>query len=237
MIMFIIILGVDLIMSFFANLLSPQNIQAITAITLLFFAYVFSITISGNIQAYVAKKCGDSTADDQGFTEFNPFLFLNLFDIAWFLLFKIMIGRPVPLELRHGIDRRHRWWRARVFLIFSSRIICNIAIATIALLCGGFFLMLGNPAQLSILSLLNHFCIELFDVNVFLATFECCRQTIHFFILYKLEKDYRFIEYADYILVLGPLAVWLFFGETIKCTFQYITYYLFLGITTACGVN
>jgi len=221
---------------------SLQNIQEIIAVTLLFFAYIFSITISGNIQAYIAKKCGDSTAADNGFTEFNPFLFINLFDISWFLISQrvfgqpIMIGRPVPLELRHGIDRRHRWWRARVFLIFASRSICNIAIAVIAKTVASLFLNVTSVSEVSISFLLGLFCFALVMANLFLATFECCRQAIHFFILYRLEKDFRFIEYADYILVLGPLVLWLFFGQTITSAFNYGIDCLVLGVTKVCGV-
>lgn len=212
-----------------------ETVQEITANVLLFFAYIFSITISGNIQAFCAKKCGDSTAADHGFTEFNPFLFINFFDIMWFLIFRIMIGRPVPLELRHGIDRRHRWWRIRVFLIFASRTICNIIIAIFSTITQAVLLSINSSFDGSIISLLAAFCLALSMANIFLATFECCRQIIHFFILYKLEKDYRFIEYADYILVLGPLIIWLLFGQTIITTFSYGINCAVLGIAKACG--
>lgn len=218
-------------------MISIAYTQAITALVLLFFAYVFSITISGNIQAYLAKKCGDSTAADNGFTEFNPFLFINWFDIVWFLIFQIMIGRPVPIELRHGMDRRHRWWKSRVFLIFSSRTLCNIFIAVLASLAQVALFILSGSSQATIIVLLFQFCSALIRANLFLATFECCRQAIHFFILYKLEKDYRFIEHADYILVLGPLFLWLFFGRTIIYAFAYGIDCLVLGIATACGVQ
>lgn len=218
-------------------MISFAHTQEIISLVLLFFAYIFSITISGNMQSYIAKKCGDATSADLGFTEFNPFIFINWFDIIWFLLFKIMVGRPVPLELRYGMDRRYRWWRTRVFLIFASRTLCNILIAMIASLSSIiFFLLTSNPGTISLLSLLFLFCIALMNANVFLATFECCRQAIHFFIMYKLEKDYRFIEHSDYMLVLGPLLLWIFFGRTIITTLDYGINCLTLGIASACGI-
>lgn len=227
---------------------SFQNVESIISLVLLFFAYVFSITLSGTVQAYVAEKMDDELAADLGYTEFNPFLFINFFDIIWFLGFKIMIGRPVPLELTHGIDRTRSWWQLRLFALFASRPLCNLALTIIAsfiglVVCKPMFINIitADPATLktsmaSLPYLMCLFCLSLVWANIFLATFECCRQIIHFFVLYKMEKDFMFIEYADYIMALGPLLLWIFFHKTIINIFTYVVDCLVFGVSKACGV-
>jgi len=229
-------------------MISFQTTEWLISLVLLFFAYVFSITLSGTVQAYVAEKLDDELAADLGYTEFNPFLFFNFFDIIWFLAFKIMIGNPVPLELTHGIDRTRRWWQLRIFALFASRPVCNLMIATVAacvglILCKPLFMGMatGDATTIkmgmsSFTFLLCMFCRALVMANIFLATFEFFRQVIHFFVLYKLEKDFMFIEHTDFILVLGPLLLWLFFHQTIINFFAYVVDCLVFGISKACGV-
>lgn len=225
-------------------MMSIAHTQSLISLILLFFAYVFSITLSGTIQAYVARWNGDETADDFGFTEFNPFLFLNPLDIIWFLAFKIMIGRPVPLRLTSGINRTQSWWRTRTFFLFASRPLCNLLIAIVAsvvsiFLCKSIVLDIASGAaqkSVTLSHLLCLFCGSLVWANIFLATFESCRQSMHFFVLSKLERDYSFIEYADYLLVLGPLLIWLFFSQTIARTLIYVIDCVVLGISNVCGI-
>lgn len=227
---------------------SPQTIEFWISLTITFFAYLFSITLSGNCQAYVASKCGDSTAEANGFTEFNPFLFINFFDIIWFALFHIMIGRSIPIDLTDGIKRHYNWWRTRVFLLFASRSLCNLLIAIIASIASVFICksvafqfdaVASAEALKANLSSFSYLMCQFFNtliiVNIFLATFECCRQIIHFFILYKLEKDFSFIEYTDYLIVFGPLLVWMFFGKQIFYAFVYFINCVVLGISYVCG--
>lgn len=226
-------------------MLSFQTTQWLISLILLFFAYVFSITLSGTVQAYVAEKLDDELAADLGYTEFNPFLFFNFFDIIWFLAFHIMIGNPVPLELTHGIDRTRRWWQVRLFALFSSRPLCNLFLATAAafiglILCKPLFLGMDaatiKTSMSSFVYLLCLFCRALVMANIFLATFEFFRQIIHFFVLYKLEKDFMFIEHTNFILALGPLLLWLFFHQTIINFFAYVVECLVFGISKTCGV-
>lgn len=227
-------------------MMSFAGTESIVSFTLLLCAFIFSITLSGTVQAYVARWCDDYVADQLGYTEFNPFLFINLLDFVWFFAFEIMIGRPVPLHLGGGINRYQSWWRLRTFLLFASRPLCNILITIVALLLGTvlcksiFMDLLAGSAvhqNFTVPHLLCLFCGSLIRANIFLATFESCRQIMHFFVLYKMEKDYNFIEYADYILALGPIMVWLFFHKTIARTLVYVVDCVVLGISKLCGIG
>ena len=228
---------------------SLHNANSVIVLVLSFFAFIFSITLSGTLQAMLARRAGDDTAAELGYAEFNPFMFIGIFDFAWFLIFNIMIGRPIPMRLSQGIDRTQGWAKVRTFFLFASRPLCNIIFAISASLVSFIFcqsLFLGmvaqaNPAaadiQISSLSyLLCLFCTLMLWNNIFLATFESCRQIINFFVMYKLEKDFRFIEYADYLIALGPLLLWIFFGPTIFHAFIYIIDCVVLGIAKTCGV-
>lgn len=207
---------------------SLQNANSIIILVLSFFAFIFSITLSGTLQTMLARRFGDNTAEELGFAEFNPFVYIGLFDFIWFLFFDIMIGRPVPLKFFYGID-------LKTFLLCAIRPLCNIVLAIIAalihfLFCKALFstFMQGGGTEAtqvqisSINYLLCLFCVQMVRNNVFLATFESCRQAINFFVMYKLEKDFRFIEYADYLMVLGPLLLWIFFSPVILQSFLYI---------------
>lgn len=232
-------------------MISLSTNESIITTVLLFFAYVFSITISGNVQAYVAKLMGDRTADDLGYTEFNPFIFIDTFSIVWFILLKLMMGQPVPIRLS---AIKHSWWPVRVFLTFGSRTFCNLALATVSsvgalALCGpiGHVATLNMTSSLQILSLVQpdasavtlvicmFFGVMAF-ANILLATLSAVRQTIFFFVMYKLEKNFNFIEHANYWLAFGPLVVVFFFGDYIFNGFLYLIGCTVMGIGKICGV-
>ena len=228
---------------------SIQSADAIIILVLSFFAFVFSITLSGTLQAILARRFGDSTAGELGFADFNPFAYIGLFDFIWFLLFNIMIGRPVPIRFFDGVNQSLGYFKTRIFLISIIRPLCNILLAIGAsllhfLFCKSLFyaLLQGDAAATQVqLSSVNYllclFCVQLVRNNIFLATFESCRQAINFFVMYKLEKDFRFIEYADYLIVLGPLLLWIFFGPVILQSFIYIINSVVFGIASACGTT
>lgn len=229
-------------------MISLANSEALISFVLLFFAYIFSITLSGNFQAYMAKWMGDDTAEDLGYTEFNPFAFIGFLSLIWFFLLQVMIGRPIPVQIA---KIKRSWWPLRILLAFGSRTFFNIVLATVAsiaalILCGPQLSL--NPSllvhamplartQLSSTSLiLCQFFGAMTVANVILATLSSIRQTIYFFVMYKMHKDYRFFEHADYLIAFGPLLIIFFFGNTILKTFLYIVGCLVFGISQMCGV-
>jgi hypothetical protein len=232
-------------------MISLHTTEAIITTVLLFFAYIFSITLSGNIQAYVAKWMGDDTADKLGFTEFNPFIFIDTLSIVWFIVFQLMMGQPIPIRLS-AIKRS--WWPVRVFLTFGSPTICNFILAVassvgVLLLCGpmGQIATVNMSSSLQILSMVqpNASTIKLVlcmflgvmaFANILLATLSAVRQTIFFIVMYQLEKDFRFIEHANILIACGPLLVVFFFGNMIFSSFLYIIGCTVMGIGKVCGV-
>ncbi len=61
------------------------------------FAYLLTITLAGMITAYILKKCGDATAIELGFGEFNPPMFVDMYGALSFLFLGVGWGKGLPL--------------------------------------------------------------------------------------------------------------------------------------------
>src|SRR3989339_2026109 len=112
-------------------MISLQNVDAVIRTSLMFFAYLFSITLAGTVQSLVTRWMGDDTADKAGFSEFNPFIHIGIFDLIFFILTEFMIGTPIPIEIR---SIRSSWRPLRIFLAFGSRCLVYLSLAVSSLL-------------------------------------------------------------------------------------------------------
>lgn len=209
-------------------MISLQNTDAIIAVTLSFFTFVFSITLSGTMQAYVARLMGDDTASNLGFADFNPFIHIGFLDLLYFILVDVMLGNLIPINMLE-VKRTRR--PLRLTMIFGARTITHLTLAIVS----GFLMLVINasiiPASLPIdptqllvnmrtqlpahLYILSSLCASMTFANIFLSVFALLRDTIYGVLLCKYEKDPSFVSYINPIMIFGFLLLWIFFARQI----------------------
>lgn len=211
-------------------MISLQNTDAIIAVSLSFFAFVFSITLSGTIQAYMARLMGDDTASRMGFADFNPFIHIGFFDLIYFILIDVMLGNLIPVNI---LEIKQNKRPLRLFLVFGSRTITHILLA----IGTGFSMILINataktvttttsldPLQMvssmreqlpPVLYVMSLLCAAMTFTNIFLGAFSLLRDTIYGVLLCKFEKDPSFVAYINPIMIFGFLLIWIFFARQI----------------------
>jgi hypothetical protein len=225
--------------------------ETFISLTLLFFAYVFSITAAGVFQAYVTRSMGDSTADDVGLSEFNPFLHINPLSLIFFLLINFMAGQSIPIDVG---NLKGRWYPLRLFWAFGSRSVFYLLLSVVSwvlslVICGPITHMgeVMFPISIQMLAaqyaqgprILMLFCLFLGFMtlaNVLLAVFSAIQEAIYCFVMVKFHKDVNFIAYAEPILIFAPLVVIFLFGNVIFGFFLYGVGSAVLKIAALLGV-
>lgn len=233
-------------------MMSVQSIDWIISKSLFFFAFVFSITFTGMVQALIARWMGDETPERHGFTEFNPFVHLSFLDIVFFFIpfIELMIGNPIPIDTRSiKIDKKP----LRLAVVFCSRFITYLTLAIVALLvnallCSGTVaaataghaplgkIMVNRESLSSITYVLCLFCTVMALINTFLAAFSAIREGAYGIVLYRFEKDPRLMEYANLVLVFGVLFLLIFFWQPIVGVFSWIVENVVTGLLSLLGI-
>ena len=135
-------------------MLSVMTIETIKVVIAMVAAYVPTVAISGCFAAWVAKKMGDSTAEDQGFLTLNPWQHFYPLGLGTLLLMRLTnfpflfgFGQAIPLN-EHRIQGRFR--DLKLLTALWARSLANILMMCLAIL--GFviiFKVLIHPYQLT----------------------------------------------------------------------------------------
>lgn len=217
--------------------------------TLLFFAYVFSITTTGSLQARINRWMGDESADEAGFSEFNPFIHIGLFDLIFFILVQFMIGSPIPVDIRN-IKKNHR--PIRLFLTFGFRAIMYLVLAVTASIALALliktqvgtkilnqpqsFLSMAEQGTSPLVFVLSLFLGLMKWTTTLLGAFSAIRDAVYGYVLVKFEKDASFIEYANPIMIFGVLLLLIFFGNPVTSACAYVVDAMANGILSLVGI-
>ncbi|MBN2266930.1 MAG: hypothetical protein JW725_01130 [Candidatus Babeliaceae bacterium] len=196
---------------------------------LLFFAYIFSITLTGSIQARINRCMGDGTAEDVGFAEFNPFIHVGFLDVIFFVLLKIMFGTPLPVN---PSNIRGPYRPLKLGIVFLGRTLIYLFLALFSatglILLVKSCVMVGaapkNPFALidiaqqgatPLVYVLSLFFGLMVVSTTFLSAFCGIRDLVYGFVVVRFEKDARFVEYANPIMIFGVLLLLVFFADPI----------------------
>ncbi len=195
-------------------MISLNDSNLIIAFVLKLFAFVFSITFAGTLQAKISRWMGDDTADELGFGDFNPLVHVQFLDSIFFIIFEIMLGRPIPVN-GSNLPQKNRL--GRFFIIFGSRAAFHIVLSLIAIFGRAFIIsfMINSQQNNSFMLLLQNFADVLAQINALLAGFCIIRESVYGFVAYHYAKNTRFIEYANPILIFGVLLILILFGGLI----------------------
>ncbi len=114
-------------------------------------AYFLITMMSGYCQAWIAKKLGDSTAEEEGFLSFNPAVYVDVVGFILFLITGFGWGKIVPINPMHFHGRYKRF---ELFFAYASRPLVNGMLGLITLFIldigfGGYALTLPVPILFS----------------------------------------------------------------------------------------
>lgn len=124
-------------------MLSITTIETIKLIVAMVAAYVPTVVISGFFAAWVAKKMGDSTAQDQGYLTLSPWRHIYPLGLGTLLLMRLTgfpfifgFGQMIPLN-EHRIGGRFR--NLKLLAALWARSLANVMMLCAAIL--GFILI------------------------------------------------------------------------------------------------
>jgi hypothetical protein len=230
------------------------------ALILLVVAYFISHTISGYVQATVTNALGDSTATDEGYQSLNPLDHIDTFGFLALIILGIGWLQTVPIDpyAFNGRLRYMRLLIAFSVEAFVSLIIATISLCisvigfgyplTIKLVLklftyySKFFLLfLSSTSTLNIGSVFseNHstiavalafLLVSMVYLNILIATISFIFNGFRYLLVLGFEKGYSYMEYADYVAILGPFLVVYVFGD------QLVYYLLRLTEWGACNI-
>jgi hypothetical protein len=94
-------------------------------------AYGIVTIFNGYIQARLAKKFGDTTAEDEGFLTLNPSVYIDPIGFFCFVIFGFGWGKPVPLNPSLF---RGRFKRLEILFTYASQPFSNALLIVLTLL-------------------------------------------------------------------------------------------------------
>lgn len=113
-------------------------------------AYFLIVIFSGYLQAYIAKRLGDRTAEDAGYLSLHPLVYFDPIGFVLFFLTGFGWSRPVPINPQN-FTGRHR--RLEALFAYSSPAFANAVLAFLMMFIvtttlGGFSQTIPVPAFL-----------------------------------------------------------------------------------------
>lgn len=218
------------------------------SLIILIIAYFVSVTINGVLQAKVASKLGDPTAEDMGYASFNPFVHLDPLSFIALILLHIGWPRFIPIN-PFNVHGPHRL--IRLFIMHSTETVVSLIIAFVSLaisvsafgvsatydLASLMFISKNVPlhvatAFFSQSSSFSIVCalllISFVFLNIFIAALSLIFNGFKFILILGFERGYSYMKYADYLTLFGPFIVVFLFANPLR-------YYLFqLIVWQAC---
>jgi hypothetical protein len=132
--------------------------EYIITICCLVFSYVVSVMVPITFQAWIAKKCGDYTAQQAGFLTLNPSVYFTTSMVVSFLISLSGLGRiflffsPLPITT---MNIQGSWRRAKIFFTYTSGSFIHILIAFISTFLLMYILKLHHTEVIHILAYAN----------------------------------------------------------------------------------
>ena len=236
------------------------------ALILLIGAYLFSHTINGSLQAFFIDKLGDSTAKDAGYQSLNPLYHIDTFGFLALIFLGIGWLQTVPIDpyAFTGAWRYTRLLFAFAAEACISLVLATLALFTAVFMYGYpttiklvyqvfhyyskfFLLFLSSSGQLNIASAFTEhqstlsiafafFLVSVVYLNVLISTISSIFNGFRYVLVIGFERGYSYMEYADYLAILGPFLVVYVFGDLLLYYLLNLTQWGALAIALLFGI-
>lgn len=185
-------------------------------------AYFISVTISGAIKAWLAKKSGDYTADHAGYLTLDPLVHVDPFGLMSLLLVGFGWGAEVPVSIANiGAPYRD----LKILAVYYVQTIVHIIFTALAILLLATIQLsqLINLHQTVSISTLIIILSAFMTTNIFLAMLRFIQSSIDLICTHLVERDPASIIYIHIGSLLVAMALLLFFGQQIQMFFANIS--------------
>lgn len=198
-------------------MIGHTTIVYITRFLTAFIAYLCAIIPAGYMRAWVAKKCGDSTAEDAGFLTFNPFTHIDPIGFIMLVFFNIGWGRQIPVN---PLNIEGPWRKTKIALALFSDALTHFVLASIALVI---FVSSFNAESLlsgqslsswsfSLASILGAFI----SLNIFLILISLITNIFLLALVTLSQNSTQYLPQYYYLILIAPLIIILIFGNQIE---------------------
>lgn len=198
-------------------------------------AYGLSVTISGALKAWTAKKCGDRTADYAGYLTLDPLVHIDFMGLLVAMLTGFGWGSEVPVDV-HNIGRPLR--DLKILLVFYLQTIVHVLLTSVAiLLLAGLEisqLMYIGPTTLG--SVVKTMLQVFMAVNIFLAMLRFIQASIDLICMHLIEENPAAIVYIRIGSLIVSLVILLLIGAQMQMFFANISSSLALLLLRAIAV-
>jgi hypothetical protein len=185
-------------------------------------AYFVSVTISGAIKAWLAKKAGDYTADHAGYLTLDPLVHVDPFGLISLLLVGFGWGAEVPVSIAN-ISAPYR--DLKILAVYYVQTIIHILFTALAILLLATIQLsqLINLHQTVSVSTLIIILSAFMTTNIFLAMLRFIQSSIDLICTHLIERDPASIIYIHLGSLLVAMALLLFFGQQIQMFFANVS--------------
>lgn len=188
-------------------------------------AYVLSVTLSGAIKAWVAKKAGDRTAQYAGFLTLDPLVHIDPFGLIIAAVAGVGWGNEVPVDI-YNIDYPAR--DLKILAIYYAQTIVHILLTSIAILLHTGIevvqlLYVGHCAFGITLELVLQSFVK---VNIFLAMLRFIQASMDLICTHLIERDPASMIYIRLGSLIVSLLIVLLIGTHMQMFFVNISYSL-----------
>lgn len=231
-----------------------HNVEFIISTVALVFAYLFSVTLVGSAEAYMARWAGDDTPEDAGFLTLNPINYVDLFGFFCMLFVGFGWGRGVPFN-PNNITGQDKSWKA--FVVYMSQPFFSLMLALVALVINVFLvgplslsfafwnifsknvplqqLAAAYPERSSLVLVLVVILLSLIALNTFIATWSLINNAFHYALFVGAEHGYDYMKHAEALAFFGPLVVLILFTGPLRIILLKLIVYLAYFIASLCG--
>lgn len=189
-----------------------KSLSYITRFLTLFLAYLCAVIPANYVRSWVAKKFGDSTAEDAGFLTFDPFIHIDPIGFICLAFFGLGWGRQTPVN---PLNMTGKYRNTKIGITLFSGVLTNFILAIVALTA--LIVFFGTQVELvpsglafSTASVLVAFI----GLNAFLIVIDFVMNLTVFLFLLLAEQQYsRYASYIYSISLFAPLLILLLFGD------------------------
>lgn len=204
-----------------------KNAELFISIITVLMTYFVCAPLVGYVRAWAALEMGDDTPENLGFLTLNPFMHVSrvwIVLIVWLqVVFQYLpfgLGRYIPINPLN-IQGKYRGLKLATAYFADTAAAIGIAIVSFFMLLalhGARIMKLGQAVTLHNLSLISThvgslaivitwILMSFFIMSTLMAAFGLIINLFHFVYFYYFEDSLRNNEYADMIMLFGPLLL------------------------------
>lgn len=186
---------------------SLQNVSVVIQALTSFVAYILTISPVGYFKAWMASRCGDDTAQQEGFMSFDPLVHFDFVGILALFLLGVGWGRNIPINI-NLISEPYR--RLKMALILFSTGIMHALLTCLAacLLYISFGSKFAEAGQgFPLMLVIARIFIAFILLNSFLAVMNFFISCTVLIALIASERYAHIAQNLYYIILIGPLAI------------------------------